>query len=366
MLDLHMVKKSDSFFSRSDGRPYVIAGPCSAESRQQMLDAVLPLRGLPGLGALRAGIWKPRTRPGSFEGIGREALPWLVEAGKELDLPVAAEVAKPDHVEACLREGVDILWVGARTTVNPFYVQELAESLKGTDVSVLVKNPIHPEIGLWLGALERFDKAGIQHLGAVHRGYFSLNAAPYRNEPGWELAIELKEHNPELPVIVDPSHISGKRKLVTEIAQIGMELGLDGLMVEVHADPDNALSDAAQQLLPTDLQDLLGQIRVRKQIMVAEDTPDAIKAHRQRIDAIDKEILSILQQRLEEVRAIGLEKEKTSLALFQWGRWTDILRTRREIAEALNIDAAQAEELFRILHKHALNEQVNLVHRPKS
>ena len=205
----------------------LIAGPCSAESYEQVLETSRELAAIPGLFGLRAGIWKPRTRPGSFEGIGEQSLPWLIEAGNELGLPVAAEVAKTEHVEACLKAGVSILWIGARTTVNPIYVQELAEAMRGADVNVLVKNTIHPEINLWIGALERFEQVGIQSIGAVHRGYFSLAASPYRNEAGWELAVELRERVPEVPILCDPSHIAGKRALVPEVCQIALDLCLD-------------------------------------------------------------------------------------------------------------------------------------------
>jgi chorismate mutase len=356
-----MVLKSDSPFIRQDGLPFVIAGPCSAESRQQMLDSVLPLKGVKGLSALRAGIWKPRTRPGSFEGIGREAIPWLIEAGQILSLPVSTEVAKPEHVEACLELGVDILWIGARTTVNPFYVQEIAEAIRGTNVKVLVKNPIHPEIGLWMGALERFENVGIKSLGAVHRGYFSLNAAPYRNEAGWELAIALKEQWPELPILCDPSHIAGKNSLVPEVAQIGLELGLDGLMVEVHHEPEKALSDPQQQLRPSQFLKLLDDLKMHRQLESDEATPFGIIEERKQIDLLDKELLYVLHQRMKHVAEIALEKEREGLALFQWKRWMQVLESRQQMAQELGLDPLQAEELFRIIHKQSLNKQVEKV-----
>lgn len=359
-----MTQKSTTAFTRDDGLPYLIAGPCSAESRSQLLNSVLPLKDLKGLSAIRAGIWKPRTRPGSFEGIGSAALPWLVEAGKELNLPVSTEVAKPAHVEACLKEGVDILWIGARTTVNPFYVQEIAESLKGTDTQVLVKNPIHPEIGLWMGALERFEKVGIKKLGAIHRGYFSLNSKPYRNEAGWELAIALKEQWPELSVLCDPSHIAGNRDYVPEVAQVGLELGLDGLMIEVHHDPTEALSDPLQQLLPVDLIDTIRELRIHRQLLSEEETPNTIRDERQEIDKIDIELLKLFANRLEHVASIAKVKEKEGLAFFQWKRWKEVLKSRSLLSDETGLDPSQIEELFRIIHKHSVDRQVREVRKP--
>ena len=350
-------------FRRNDGQPFLIAGPCSAESREQMLAAVRPLKGVKSLSAIRAGVWKPRTRPDSFEGIGVQALPWLVEAGAELDLPVCTEVAKPEHVEACLKAGITMLWIGARTTVNPFYVQEIAEAMRGTDVQVLVKNPIHPEIGLWMGALERFHKAGISELGAIHRGYFSLNAHPYRNAAGWELAIALKEQWPELSVLCDPSHIAGDRSYVAELAQIGLELGLDGLMIEVHPDPKHALSDAEQQMDPEQLIEAIDQLKMHRQVHQPEEIPERIRNERALIDGIDADLMKLFGKRLEHVANIAREKEKEGLAFFQWSRWKEVLKTRGEHAEESGIDQRQVEELFRIIHKHSVGKQVQEVRK---
>lgn len=358
-----MVKKTESRFVRSDGLPFIVAGPCSAESLSQMIQSTQPLEGMPVLSALRAGVWKPRTRPGGFEGIGRAALPWLKEAGRMLNLPVMTEVAKPEHVEACLEAGLDMLWIGARTTVNPFYVQELAEAVRGADVSILVKNPIHPEIGLWVGALERFERVGIHSLAAIHRGYFSLSSAPYRNEAGWDQAIALKEQMPELPILCDPSHIAGQRELVPELAEIALELGLDGLMVEVHSDPPNALSDANQQIDPASFKEMIKGLRMHRQLRSEEETPSFIQQRREAIDLLDSELLKILGKRMEHVTQIGREKEHSNLALFQWKRWMEILQNRRNEAENIGLKPDEVEELFRVIHKHALHRQVEEVHR---
>ena len=344
----------------------LIAGPCSAESYEQVLETSRELAAIPGLFGLRAGILKPRTRPGSFEGIGEQSLPWLIEAGNELGLPVAAEVAKTEHVEACLKAGVSILWIGARTTVNPIYVQELAEAMRGADVNVLVKNPIHPEINLWIGALERFEQVGIQSIGAVHRGYFSLAASPYRNEAGWELAVELRERVLEVPILCDPSHIAGKRALVPEVCQIALDLGLDGLMVEAHNNPERALSDADQQLTPKRLKEVIASLTIRDQINGNILVSNELQKLRAQIDEVDHELIQIVAKRLEIIREIANEKDKHNLAIFQLKRWMEIVETRKQAANESKLSSSMIHELFRVIHKNALEEQVRILNKRNS
>ena len=249
-------------------RPFIISGPCSAESPEQVLKVAKELAEMEIISALRAGIWKPRTRPNSFEGVGEKGLKWLVDAGREVGLPVITEVANPQHVEAALNAGVDMVWIGARTTVNPFSVQEIADSLKGVNIPVWVKNPIHLDLQLWIGALERFANAGIQEIGAIHRGFSFGNGTKYRNNPLWEVPIELKRLFPELPIISDPSHIGGKRDLIASLSQRAIDLNMDGLMIEVHPDPDRALSDAKQQIKPKELKSILSKLIYKLKLLL--------------------------------------------------------------------------------------------------
>jgi chorismate mutase len=328
-----------------------------------MLTTARQLKGTPGLVALRAGVWKPRTRPGTFEGIGEQALEWLVEAGRELDLPVATEVAKSEHVEACLKAGVEIMWVGARSTVNPLYVQEIAEALRGTDAHVLVKNPIHPDVKLWSGAIERFQKVGIQHLAAVHRGYFSLGAHPYRNEAGWELAVTLREMQPDVPILCDPSHIAGRRELIAEICQIALDLDLEGLMIETHHDPINALSDAEQQVTPSQLNKIISQLQVRAQRFQDLDGLNALGHLREQIDQLDQELVVLLFKRFGLVDSIAEVKGEQNLAVFQRERWMEILSSRAEQGGSLGLEEEFVKELFRVIHKQALQNQVRQLHK---
>ncbi len=353
-----MIHQQDAFFSKTIQGPLVIAGPCSAESPEQMLEIAKGLKTIPGLKAIRAGLWKPRTRAGTFEGYGKEALPWLIEAGKSLGIPVATEVAKPEHVEWCLKAGIEVMWIGARTTVNPFYVQELAEAMKGSQIHVMIKNPIHPEINLWLGAIERFDRIGINSLAAIHRGYFSLNASPYRNEPGWELAISLREKLPDLPIFCDPSHIAGRRDLLSEICQTAMDLDLDGLMVETHNQPDLALSDSSQQIKPADLNTILRGLKIKNQLSDTSPISPEIQNLREAIDLIDEQLIELLASRVKKVEILATEKSDQNLALFQLKRWMEILETRRLKGQTLNLDASFIQEIFRMIHKNALNVQI--------
>ncbi len=341
-------------------RPFIISGPCSAESPEQLLSVAKTLAKSKKISALRAGIWKPRTRPNSFEGVGEIGLKWLVDAGKESGLPVITEVAKPKHVEAALKAGVDMLWIGARTTVNPFSVQEIADSLKGINIPIWVKNPIHLDLQLWIGALERLSNAGISQLGAIHRGFSIGNGSRYRNTPLWEIPIELKRMFPELPIISDPSHIGGKRELIKSLSQRALDLDMDGLMVEVHPDPDNALSDARQQITPSELITLLDQL-----ILKRDSSPDAdflyvLSQLRNEFDELDEELLHLLKRRLSIVDKIGVFKQENDVTVFQLERWIEIVNSRSEHAKGLGMDETFIVEVLKIIHKESIRLQSDM------
>ncbi len=353
--ELHI--KPNELFAKKEEKPFLIAGPCSAESRIQVLATGRAIAEKGDASIFRAGVWKPRTRPGSFEGIGEPALDWLQELKAETGMPIATEVANAQHVEACLKSNIDYLWIGARTTVNPFYVQEIAEAVRGVDIPILVKNPLHPDIGLWMGALERFNKCGISQLMAIHRGFYSYEAAPYRNVPKWDLAIKLKRLMPELPIICDPSHIAGDAELISDISQIALDLDMDGLMIESHCNPSAALSDAKQQVTPDVLHQLMNDLVMPK----ATHESDAFNAQlldmRTSIDNYDTEILHILQKRMEMVTEIGHAKKQNNLMTFQVQRFFDILKTRKSTGLDLGLSKEMVYELFELIHKHSINIQ---------
>lgn len=354
----------------SGPQPYLIAGPCSAESRQQVLETAEAIAKNGRASAFRAGVWKPRTRPGSFEGIGNQALEWLVEARDKTGLPIITEVGNPTHVQQALKAGIDMLWIGARTTVNPFYVQEIAESLRGVDIPVFVKNPLHADVGLWLGAIERFAHAGIRKLAAVHRGFYTDQPAPYRNEPRWELNFELRTRMPDLPILCDPSHIAGTANFVGQVAQTAMDINLDGLMIETHINPKVALSDAQQQLTPNELEVLMADLRMRQEDADEEVIRQKLKDLRDKIDAIDHDIINKLQERFNHVNAIGGIKAEDDIAVFQINRWFDVIADRKARGLAQGLDADLMYELFAIIHKYSVKRQTdflaNLYHPAKT
>ncbi len=340
-------------------KPLVIAGPCSAESREQVLTTA---KGLVNKATVfRAGIWKPRTRPNSFEGVGEKALPWLNDVKAETGLLVATEVATAQHVEACLKANIDILWIGARTTVNPFYVQEIAEALKGVDISVMVKNPLHPELSLWMGALERLNQVGINRLSAIHRGFFTLEKSAFRNEPKWELPIKLKRLAPDLPIICDPSHISGSPQMLAEVSQTAMDLNMDGLMIETHYNPSLALSDAQQQITPEKLGELLDNLILRSSTHPNAQFRSALNKLRMEIDSIDKKLVEIVGQRTEIVKEIGRYKKENAVTILQIERWFEILKSRKEWGEEMALDAQMIAELFELIHKHSVLTQSHIL-----
>lgn len=344
----------------SISRPLLIAGPCSAETRAQVLASCDSLA-TRGAQLLRAGIWKPRTRPNSFEGMGIKALPWLKEAGQKTGLPVCTEVAKATHVEQALAHDIDVLWIGARTTVNPFAVQEIADALKGVDVPVLVKNPINPDIGLWLGAFERLHQAGIQKMAAIHRGFSFYGASRYRNEPLWELPIELRRQMPALEIICDPSHIAGQRDLLLEIAQKALDLNFDGLMIETHHMPEQAWSDAAQQVTPEGLSSLLEQLIHRR---TSSDNPvftTRLEKLRGLIDDTDYALLDILARRMDIVREIGEYKKQNDITILQLERWLEIFKTRSAKASSLQLAPEFIQALFNSIHQESIRQQTTIM-----
>lgn len=347
-----------SFF-RAQGKPFVVAGPCSAETREQVLETAEALsQGRVHL--FRAGVWKPRTRPGSFEGNGQDALEWLKEVKQQYKLPVTVEVAEPEHVNLALQHGIDVLWLGARTTVNPFQVQRIADALKGVNIPVMVKNPVNPDVDLWQGAIERLWKAGIADVAAVHRG-FSGYGATYRNQPNWPIPIELKRRNPELPVICDPSHITGKRELVTETAQKAMDMGFDGLMIETHPRPGEAWSDAAQQITPQALHTLLLELVIRE--LHTEDIGKSTELEylRQLMDSLDAEIIDLLARRLDLSEQIGAVKKACNITAYQPDRWREIVETRGERAQKLNLSVEFIISLYERIHHESIQKQLEVL-----
>ena len=342
-------------------KPLIIAGPCSAESQEQLLATA---KGLEEKATIfRAGVWKPRTRPNSFDGVGQKALEWLKLVKKETSLKVATEVANTQHVEACLKSDIDILWLGARTTVNPFYVQEIAEALRGVNVKVMIKNPLHPELSLWMGALERMNQVGISQLSAIHRGFFTLEKSAFRNEPKWEIPIKLKRLVPELPIICDPSHISGAPQMLSEVSQTAMDLNMDGLMIETHYNPSVALSDAQQQITPNELGDLLDNLILRTSTNANTEFRTLLNNLRTEIDAIDKKLLDIVGQRTEIVREIGRYKKENAVTILQIERWFEILKSRKDWGHDTNLDPQMVGELFELIHKHSVLTQTHILNK---
>ncbi len=334
--------------------PIVMAGPCSVECEEQILATARALAKIPEVKLLRGGIWKPRTRPDAFEGRGEEGLKWLLEAKKETGLPIATEVATPEHVELALKYEVDALWIGARTVVNPFSVQQLADTLKGMDLPVFIKNPVSPDLNLWVGAFERFRKAGVAPLAAIHRGFSYYKESPYRNFPMWEIAIELKRVL-DVPVLTDISHICGCRELLRDTAQKSIDLAFDGLMVECHHDPDHALTDASQQISPEMLKELLVSLRPRSSQAAAND--QVLAALRSEIDDIDAELLQLLARRMNVSSQIGAYKKEKGLTVVQMDRWKQILANHLQTGEELGLSKELINKVFEAIHLASIQRQ---------
>lgn len=337
-------------------RPVVIAGPCSAETEEQVMETAKDLA-KNGVRIFRAGIWKPRTKPGGFEGVGSVGLTWLQEVKKETGMLVATEVANKQHVEEALNAGVDVLWIGARTSANPFAMQEIADSLVGADVPVLVKNPVNPDLELWIGAMQRIYNAGIRQIGAIHRGFSAYGKHLYRNMPQWHIPIELRRRMPELTLICDPSHIGGKRELVAPLSQQAMDMGFDGLIVESHCDPDSAWSDKSQQVTPEGLNFILNMLVVRD----TTQTTESLTLLRQQIDQIDNDLLEALSKRMRISREIGQYKKEHSMPVVQTGRYDDILNSRAAAAEELGMNGDFMKTVYQAIHEESVRQQIEVL-----
>jgi chorismate mutase len=337
-----------------------IAGPCSAESEEQLMRTALALKDYE-VHVMRAGAWKPRTRPGSFEGVGAVGLKWLKDAGKAANLAVATEAATPKHVEACLEHGIDILWIGARTTSNPFAVQDIADALQGTDIPVLVKNPINPDIELWQGAVERLTQAGVEKLGIIHRGFSTYEKTVFRNQPIWRIPIEMKRRNPHLPMLCDPSHICGNTGLLFSVAQNAMDLLFDGLMLEVHIDPPAALSDAKQQLTPKEYGRLLDRLKIKKVSSESRDFLENIGALRREIDKIDHQILDLLALRMDNAREIAMHKKKNNISILQPARFDEIIKSRTREGMEKKLAEDFVSRLYQFIHEESIRLQEQVI-----
>ncbi|MCB0461187.1 MAG: bifunctional 3-deoxy-7-phosphoheptulonate synthase/chorismate mutase type II [Flavobacteriaceae bacterium] len=336
--------------------PLVIAGPCSAETEEQVLQIAHQLKDTDAT-VLRAGIWKPRTRPGNFEGVGALGLKWLQKAKKETGMLITTEVANANHVDLALQHDVDILWIGARTTVSPFIVQEIAEALKGTDKPVLIKNPVNPDLSLWLGAVERFYTADIKNLGVIHRGFSAYEKTRYRNNPEWQLPIDLQNRFPDLPLILDPSHIAGRRDIIFDLCQTALDLNFDGLMVETHHDPDNAWSDAAQQITPKALVKIMEDLKIRKETSAEAEYSNKINTLRTQIDVIDHQLIEVLGKRMKVSDAIGALKKANNVAVLQSKRWNEILGKMILEGEENNLSEEFVLRMFKAIHQESINHQ---------
>jgi chorismate mutase len=338
-------------------RPLIISGPCSAETEEQVMQTAVQLQATAKVDIMRAGIWKPRTRPGSFEGIGTKGLAWLQKAREMTGIPVAVEVATAKQVEDALHFDVDVLWIGARTTVNPFSVQDVADALRGADVPVLIKNPINPDLELWIGAVERVAKAGIKQIGLIHRGFSSYGNTEYRNAPMWHLAIEMKRRHPGMLFINDPSHICGRRDILQEVAQTAIDLDFDGLIIESHVDPDKAWSDAKQQVTPARLGEMLSAIRWRNEDIASEEYHAALEKLRQQINQLDDELMQIIGERMKISEKIGQYKKENNITILQTNRWNAILERAFKKGDKLGLSQEFITKYFDAVHMESINHQ---------
>lgn len=343
-------------------KPLIIAGPCSAESESQMLNTANELKKHNNL-LFRAGVWKPRTRPNSFEGIGEKALHWLDIVKKETGLKTTTEVANGLHVEEALKYNIDVFWIGARTTVNPFAVQEIADALKGTNTPLMVKNPINADINLWMGAIERFNKAGLTKLAAIHRGFFAYNNSKYRNIPQWQLAIELRQRIPGIPMICDPSHISGNRDLIFDISQKAIDMNYDGLMIETHINPEKALSDSAQQVTPNQLNTILNDLIIRNSEIENIEFKSSLNELRIQIDDLDNELLDVLKRRMDIAEEIGEHKKEKGVTILQSKRWKELLSSRIQHGVKNGLSEEFMSKLLKAVHQESINRQTKIMNK---
>lgn len=337
-------------------RPRLIAGPCSAESEQQLMQTASQLREL-GVKVLRAGLWKPRTHPGNFEGAGEKGLPWMQRVQRELGMKVCTEVAGASHVRQCLEAGIDMFWIGARTTVNPFMVQEIADALEGAGVPVLVKNPVNPDIELWFGAIERLQARGVSRIGAIFRGFSTAEVTSYRNSPQWQMAARFRQRYPDMPLFCDPSHMAGDASYVSEIARRALDLGFDSLMIESHYNPGCALSDAAQQITPAELGALLDSLRMRVDDVDSPDFRSEMARLRSEIDELDENLVSILAKRMELSRRIGQAKKANNVSIIQAGRWDSVMSRVLELGKRQGLDEKFLSCIFNEIHEASISEQ---------
>jgi len=339
-------------------RPFVIAGPCSAETEEQVMETARQLA-MKGCHNFRAGVWKPRTKPGGFEGNGEKALPWMKQVKEETHMLIATEVATPEHVELALKYDMDILWIGARTTANPFAMQALADALRGVDVPVFVKNPVNPDIELWIGAMERINQAGVKRIAAIHRGFSSYEQKIYRNAPMWQIPIELHRRIPELPIISDPSHIGGRRELIAPLCQQAMDLGFDGLIVESHCDPDKAWSDAKQQVTPEVLDYILSLLIIRDE----NTTTEGLSSLRKQIDELDNQIMDILAKRMGVCREIGHYKKQHNMTVLQTSRYNEILSKRGVQGSLCGMASDFVAKVFESIHEESVRQQIEIINK---
>ncbi len=344
-------------------KPVVISGPCSAESESQVLSTAKAIADIDSSIVFRAGIWKPRTRPNAFEGIGTEGLQWLQSVKKETGMKVTTEVANAKHVEDCLKHGVDILWIGARTTVSPFAVQEIADALQGVDIPVMIKNPVNPDLQLWIGAIERIYQAGIKKIAAIHRGFHSFEQTPFRNIPSWEIAVELKLTFPSLSIICDPSHICGNTELIPYISQKAMDMEMDGLMVETHITPSIAKSDAKQQLTPAELQQMLLRLVIREHVSLNKEFIDQLAQLRSNINKADDEILQLLMKRMKIAREIGKYKRDNNVTILQATRWEEIMKDRVANGKMMGLSEEMVRKLYHLIHEESIRIQTEIMNK---
>ena len=343
-------------------KPLIIAGPCSAESEEQMLATGNALKSHQNI-LFRAGVWKPRTRPNNFEGIGRIGLTWLKIVKEETGLATTTEVANAFHVEEALKQDVDVLWIGARTTVNPFAVQEIANALKGVDIPLMIKNPLNPEVNLWVGAIERFADAGLTKLAAIHRGFFAHNNTKYRNIPQWQLAIELRRRVPGIPMICDPSHIAGKSSLIYEVSQKAIDMNYDGLMIETHINPEKALSDNNQQVTPKQLNEILGKLVVRQAKIEDPVFKSSLDQLRIEIDDLDYELVDVLKRRMNVAEKIGIHKKENKVTILQSNRWEELLKTRIQHGVDNGLTEEFMNKVLKAIHQESINRQTKVMNK---
>ena len=339
-------------------RPFVIAGPCSAETEEQVMQTAKELA-IKGCHMFRAGVWKPRTKPGGFEGHGEPALAWMAEVKKETGMLIGTEVATPEHVELAMKYGLDMLWIGARTSANPFAIQQLADAMKGLEVPVLVKNPVNPDLELWIGAMERINQAGVKKMAAIHRGFSSFDKSMYRNAPMWQIPIELRRRIPNLPIVCDPSHMGGKRELIAPLSQQALDLGFDGLMIESHCDPDKAWSDAKQQVTPEVCDYIVGMLVARDNTFTTEN----IKLLRQQIDNIDNDLVELLAKRMRVCREIGQYKKEHNIQVLQTGRYNEILDKRGVQGSLTGMSSDFIKQVFEHIHEESVRQQLEIVNQ---